>query len=592
MRDEPGKRTGLLATATVALLMMSGIAGQAARPLPTADEWVPDRAVLVLNVVQPKALLDVLLNPKLTAAVEASPAYKAAAAKPGFIGLKRGVRHLEERFGANWQTLLRRLTGGGVTWAIGHGKERLLIFDATDSEILGGLHQFALEVAKNEARKKGLPDPTSSAEHGDATIWALGPKAAYAIVGKRLVMANRVDVLKAALDLRDNSRGKSIATTTGYRRAMRAAGADAVASLYADAGVVKSLPKIAKALSAERNPMATLLVAPLTEAFARSSWLALSARIRDRALTIGADWDGTIGARGAARFARRGATMPTLAVPRRIAAMSLYRDLQGFYAAKDALFPERTSGLIFFENMMGIYFTGRDLTDEVLTELGPYVRLVVAEQAYDREIGTPAVQFPAFALVLPMENPDEFPLIAEEAWQKAIGMVNFTRGQKAEPGLIIDREFHKEVKYSVAAFRPPKKKGRKDIDVRFNFRPTLASASKHIILSSTDALAEDIMDALAKEKAQSVKPSGAAHSVTEIDGKQLASILTANRDNLIHRNMVEKGNTQAQAESELDTLMDIVRHVAGVRVSFGDTDGGSKAAARIQFAKSPTPGEK
>ena len=40
-----------------------------------------------------------------------------------------------------------------------------------------------------------------------------------------------------------------------------------------------------------------------------------------------------------------------------------------FYAAKDTLFPDRTSGLIFFENMMGIFFSGRDLTDEVLAAL-------------------------------------------------------------------------------------------------------------------------------------------------------------------------------------------------------------------------------
>ena len=67
------------------------------------------------------------------------------------------------------------------------------------------------------------------------------------------------------------------------------------------------------------------------------------------------------------RDSKQGA-WPNLAVPRRIAAVSLYRDLHAFYAAKDELFPERTSGLIFFENMMGIFFTGRDLTEEVLAE--------------------------------------------------------------------------------------------------------------------------------------------------------------------------------------------------------------------------------
>ena len=91
--------------------------------------------------------------------------------------------------------------------------------------------------------------------------------------------------------------------------------------------------------------------------------------------------------------------LPILSVPRQIAGATLYRDLHAFYAAKDELFPERTSGLIFFENMMGIFFTGRDLTDEVLGETLPQIRVVVAEQAYDSAVGTPAVQVPAFAVV-------------------------------------------------------------------------------------------------------------------------------------------------------------------------------------------------
>ena len=56
------------------------------------------------------------------------------------------------------------------------------------------------------------------------------------------------------------------------------------------------------------------------------------------------------------------------------------------FPSKDELFPERTSGLIFFENMMGIFFTGRDLTEEVLAETGSDIRVVVAEQQYDPQV--------------------------------------------------------------------------------------------------------------------------------------------------------------------------------------------------------------
>ena len=116
--------------------------------------------------------------------------------------------------------------------------------------------------------------------------------------------------------------------------------------------------------------------------------------------------------------AKEGA-MPNFALPGQIASATFFRDLHRFYAAKDKLFPERTSGLIFFENMMGIFFTGRDLTDEVLAETTPEVRFVVAEQQYDPKVGTPQVQLPGFAVVFRMKNPDKFAPIAEEAFQKA-----------------------------------------------------------------------------------------------------------------------------------------------------------------------------
>jgi len=103
---------------------------------------------------------------------------------------------------------------------------------------------------------------------------------------------------------------------------------------------------------------------------------------------------------------------------------SLYRDLHQFYAAKDDLFPDRTSGLIFFENMMGIFFSGRDLTNEVLAETKPEIRFVVAEQEYDPAMGTPQIKLPAFAAILRLRRPEQFNKVAEEAWQKAVPKVN------------------------------------------------------------------------------------------------------------------------------------------------------------------------
>ena len=129
------------------------------------------------------------------------------------------------------------------------------------------------------------------------------------------------------------------------------------------------IPNIAGLLEKQRaNPLAALTFAGLAESVRNSNWLNLELNVEGQTLALRALTDGKItGPTNPAAFAlpqKAGdGARPNLAVPRRIAALSLYRDLHGFYAAKDTLFPERTSGLIFFENMMGIFFTGRDLTE-------------------------------------------------------------------------------------------------------------------------------------------------------------------------------------------------------------------------------------
>ena len=563
--------------------------------LAPADEWVPPQAFAVLSVPKTQALLDWLLRPQVVRAVQASPLFKAATDNPKWREFQTLVDMIEKRFGADWKTLLKRFTEGGATLALGPNQAALLILDAQDAQTADGLHKLVLDMARGGAAEKGLPDPVTSATHADVTVWTVGEKQVHAVVGRRLVFADRLEVIQAALDTRTAGQS-SIAASPSYKAARQAAG-DAQAVLWINSGLLKQFPPIAQALSAEANPLVALLAAPVTDALKQSTWLALTLGVKDDTITLEALSDGTVSASGAARFALPAkpgeGPLPNLAVPRRLAAASLYRDLRGFYAAKDKLFPERTSGLIFFENMMGIFFTGRDLTEEVLAETAPDIRLVVAEQTYDPEIATPAVKIPAFALVLRMKNPKRFAPIMEEAWQKAIGLINFTRGQQALPGLIIDRPEHKGVKYTVAAFAPAPAKERAAADMRFNFRPALAAAGEFIILSSTSQLAEDIMDALAKETSAAIKPLAGAHSLLEVEGAQLASILAANRDALVRQNMVNKGNAKEQAEGEVGVLLGLLKVLGGAKLEIGATEG--KFTARLQvrtnLGEAPTGGK-
>lgn len=558
-----------------------------AEPLPPASQWISPDAVIALKLPAPKALLDLVLNPKLIEAVTSLPDYEKQVSQPGFQQFQGLIQYLEGRLQTDWKTGLRKLTSGGVTWAISPNRSNLVVVDAEDGRMLEQVHEVFLAIADREAAKRKQPGRAPSEQYQGVTIATLGNGGAHAIVGNRLLLSNRAEAIKAALDLRAKPGGESLASLPAYQAAQRAAGADATARLYVNLAMLNQFPPLERALENAANPVAALLSASVTDALRQSNWLSLALRVEGGTLTLQAAADGKPASSGAAAFAspsqpEEGA-LPNLSVPRRIAAASVYRDLHGFYAAKDKLFPERTSGLIFFENMMGIFFSGRDLTEEVLSQARPEIRFVVAEQQFDPAIGTPQVQLPAFAAIFRLRHPQEFGEVVEEAWQKALGLMNITSGQKALPGMIIDRRSHGDTRFSLAYYSAAGEKSKTDLDVRFNYRPALVRLGDCLILSSTDGLAIDLIDALQQEMAGPLRPLPQTHTLLEIDGAQVAGILAVNRQNLVRQNMVEKGNTPEQAEKEVGMVIAAMKYLDQLNLTLGSRDGQTSASLKVKL---------
>jgi len=555
-----------------AFMLQTSTAGQT---LPPASRWIPQDAVIVLEVFEPKTLLEVFTNDKATAAITALPLYKEQASKPQFKEFLNIINFIEITLDTDWRTGLAKLTGGGITFAVCPEDTVLLIIDAEDEHMLERLHEFFLNIARAEAEKKGQSNQVASTEYDGVTAWTFNGEETHAIIGKRLVFANRSEGLKAVLKLRAEAEAESLVSNRTYQAAKKGVKPDAVGMAFANLKPLMQLPDITRMLDqARENPLAALIFAGIAESVRDANWLAMALHIEQNTLILQASVEGkAMDPKSPAAFALpkrpgEGATA-NLSVPRRIAALSLYRDLHQFYAAKDDLFPERTSGLIFFENMMGIFFSGRDLTNEVLAETKPEIRIVLAEQEYDPAIGAPQIKLPAFAAILRLRRPEQFNEVAEEAWQKAVGLINFTRGQQALPGLIIGRPIQGETQFTVAAFSTAEIEDKMKLDQRFNYRPALAMPGEYLILSSTDGLARDLIDALSRETEHTAKPLAQTHSLVEIDAAQLASILEANRETLVRGDMVKKGSTQEESETEIDMLITVVKFVDHVKLSIG-----------------------
>ena len=557
--------------------------------LPPAIQWIPEDAIIVLEVTRPKALLEAFCNDEATAAITALPLYKQQASNPKVQEFFNIISFIETTLDTNWRTAIEKLTGAGITLAVCPEDTVFLIIDAEDEQMLERFHEFFINVARSEAEKKGKYNIVKSKEYDGLTAWTFDGKEAHTIIGKRLVFANKSERLKNILQNRSQTNNASVAANPAYQAAKRTVGTDAVAKVFVNLKPLMGIPQVAKIFSQQNeNPLAALAFAGILEATRDSNWLSLGLHVEDNTLVFRASVDSkTISATSPAAFAlpkKPGeGVFPNLSVPRRIAALSFYRDLHQFYSAKDELFPERTSGLIFFENMMGIFFSGRDLTNEVLAETKPEIRFVVAEQEFDSAIGTPQIQFPAFAVILRLQNPEQFNEVAEEAWQKALGLINFTRGQQAMQGLIIDRTVYGGTKFSMAYFSTSGLDEKNNLEQRFNIRPSLAMPGEYLILSSTDDLARDLIDSLNREMKDKVKPITETHSLVEIDTAQLTSILKANRDIMVRSDMVKKGSTQEEAEAGIDLLITLVKLVGRAKLGLGIHKGLTQALLEIKL---------
>lgn len=573
--------SGLCAAALVC--RVAGAAQEGGSPM----QCIPADAFLAVEVMKPQAVL-APFDEKGTAMLASLPGVQDQLAKPGVKQFFQIVKVIEGQLGTDWRTGLGQMTGGGVAFAMCPQERNVFIAEASDVSMTRRLNEFILKANASKRSSDGSTARFEAEPIDGVPAWTLGPKEMHVIAGNHLIVSSNAEGVRAALGQRAKGAASSLAATPAYQAAKRAVGPDAAAMVFVNTAMLKNVPAIAQKLNYKNaQPLVVLLLAGIGDAIQGSNWLALGLRVKDGGLALHLASDAKPAASSPSAFALPAKSgegiLPNITVPRQIAALSLYRDLRRFYQAKDQLFPERTSGLIFFENMMGIFFSGRDMTDDVFAQAAPEVRFVVANQEYDPAVGTPEAQIPAFAVIMRLRDPAKSQEMLEEAFQKSIGLASFTRGQQAQPGFIIERPVHWNTRYTVARFPSAAIKDRTRLDIRYNFRPTLAMPGQYLIISSTDGLAADLMDALGREAKQMPAPLAGTHSLVELDGSQIAAVLQKNRDVIARGNMVKEGASLEAARAKLDAFITAAQVVHRLRLTIGADASASCATLDVEI---------
>jgi hypothetical protein len=514
-----------------AALTVSALAALAQSVPPVAD-WLPDGAVYVLHIDRPDALLDLAHSFKIPQSRIEPLAQNAAA----------------------------------VTYAVYPGDSAVWIFEAKDGLLLDTLQQSSKAAAKFYQEYPG-----------SVAAWSLDGKQFFARTGNRLLLAGRADVIKALFTPHPQS---SLSASPLYAEARRAAEqtASTAAWAFVNMAALNQYPPTQKALALGGEPIGVILSGAVKQTLRDARWLAASLCIDGGRLHLHAITDGKLTPQAAGAFTLPGAAglLPNLTVPRELAAVTLWRDLGKFYEERDTLFPLKTSGGILAENFLEIFFTGRDLAQEVFGKFQPQVRTVVARQQYDPAIGAPEEQYPAAALVFRVKDPSQsadFGEVFEEAWQKAVGLTNFTRGQQALPGLLIDRETQAGVAFTFASFSPRGEKDRSHLPSRFNLRPSIVHTGPYIILSTTDGLARDLIDAVNKEDGRTPASQSSAHTFIDVTGSAgIAALLRVDKPAMVRQSVLEKGAKPDAAAREFDQNVAWLDRIARATLSIGASD--------------------
>ena len=184
------QRLGLILA--LILLVFAAQNTMAAQTLPPAIQWIPQDAVISLELSQPKALLELFAGEKATAAITALPVYQKLASTPKFKEFLNLINFLEITLDTDWRTGLAKLTSGGITFAVCPEDTVLVIIDAEDEDMLQKFHEILLNMARSEAEKQGQPNRVESTEteYEGVTAWTFNGEESHAIIGKRLIFSN------------------------------------------------------------------------------------------------------------------------------------------------------------------------------------------------------------------------------------------------------------------------------------------------------------------------------------------------------------------------------------------------------------------
>jgi hypothetical protein len=545
-------------------------AGARAETPPDPLRLVPAEADFFLEVKQPRHVIEaVAALPKLEEWYALAPLqeFRDSTNARRFRQL---VAYYEKELGAPWPELLDRLAGGGAVLAGkfgGNPGPALLVVQGTDEELMGKFTHLALDVLEQELARQGSKDRPEKGTYRAIETVHVGKGLFAAVAGKALLISNVEAGLHKALDRHLDGNAGGLAGNPRVAEARKLLPGDPAAVVWVNVDVARQAPQGKDLFKLPRdNAILTVGIGGILDVLGRSPFACAGAYVDPDGLALRfrlpRGRDGAVTATHVPPGGQPG-SRPLLRPKGVLYSQSYFLDVGKFWEDRAKLFtPQQVKQFEEFDKNSGRFLAGNRFS-QLLTQVGPYQRIVVAHQAKRDYKITPQTLIPAFAFVVEMRKPEEFGKAMESILRAAALLAG------TQVNLKLTEEKHGA--YTLIGYRFPEDgKFRADVNgIRFNFSPCFCAVGNQFFAASTMDLGRELIDLLDKEAGKGKDAGSPSADRTRVYSKGGADFLQNIEDILLTQAILDQALSPEGARRQVKTFIDLVRHLGVLERDIG-----------------------
>jgi len=260
------------------------------------------------------------------------------------------------------------------------------------------------------------------------------------------------------------------------------------------------------------------------------------------------------------------ATTAMPVTPDTLAVLSVRRDLADWWRNRESYMPDGAQpSLAKADQNMALIFAGQSPAEDVFGQASTEMALIVDRQRFVSAPAVPDVRLPAFCLVTPLRDPEQFTPTLSVAFQTLMGVINTDRAQNSKAPFLLDTLQHEGIGVRAAQLLTGAGSGGmgEPAAIDFNFSPAVAVAEGWALIGTSAEQVQRLVSALRAGEMSDVHGNVSAR----IDAERVLVALEDNRGALVAQQMLEHGLGPEEAAAEVDGLLGLlagVRSVAGV----------------------------